>query len=150
MTDEIEKLMEKTMLRFKRLTLIMVSLVVLSTGTAWLNKMNVCQFQVWLPEIRRPGSLPKSAVCQVCPGVSWSQCHPYRIGKACIRQWPGRFPMASTYKIPIAVQLLTLVDQGSLKWGQMVKIRQTDLRPGSGVLSNFFISLGWRFRAESF
>ena len=46
-----------------------------------------------------------------------------------------RFPMASAYKLPIAVQLLTLVDKGDLKWDRMVEIRQTDLRPGSGVLT---------------
>lgn len=46
-----------------------------------------------------------------------------------------RFPMASTYKIPIAVQLLTLVDQGAIKLESMVDIAPTDLHPGSGILS---------------
>lgn len=49
-----------------------------------------------------------------------------------------RFPMASAYKIPIAVQLMTLVDRGELAWDRMVEIRETDLRPGSGVLAKLF------------
>jgi beta-lactamase class A len=46
-----------------------------------------------------------------------------------------RFPMASTYKIPIAVQMLTLVDQGTIKLDSMVDITPSDLRPGSGILA---------------
>ena len=48
------------------------------------------------------------------------------------------FPMASTYKIPIAVQLLTLVDQGRRSLSEMIEIRPEDLHPGSGTLSNLF------------
>ena len=49
-----------------------------------------------------------------------------------------RFPMASAYKIPIAVQLMTLVERGELGLDRMVEIRETDLRPGSGVLAKLF------------
>jgi len=46
------------------------------------------------------------------------------------------FPMASTYKVPIAVQLLTLVDSGRLRLDSMVTLRPSDLHPGSGTISN--------------
>ncbi|MGH9906117.1 MAG: class A beta-lactamase, partial [Pyrinomonadaceae bacterium] len=49
-----------------------------------------------------------------------------------------RFPMASTYKVPIAVQLLTRVDKGELRLDQMIPIHQPDLHPGSGTLSDLF------------
>lgn len=52
--------------------------------------------------------------------------------------WNGnhRFPMASTYKIPIAVRLLQLVEEGKLDLDQLVTIQQSDLVPGGeGVLS---------------
>lgn len=49
-----------------------------------------------------------------------------------------RFPMASTFKVPIAVQLLTRVDKGEIKLDQMIDIRQSDLHPGSGTLSDLF------------
>lgn len=49
-----------------------------------------------------------------------------------------RFPMASSYKIPIAVQLLTLVDQGKVRLNQMIELKAEDLHPGSGTLTNLF------------
>ncbi len=49
-----------------------------------------------------------------------------------------RFPMASTFKIPIAVQLLHRVDAGELKLDQMVELHASDLHPGSGTLADLF------------
>lgn len=49
-----------------------------------------------------------------------------------------RFPMASTFKVPIAVQLLTRVDKGEVKLDQMIEIKLSDLHPGSGTLSDLF------------
>jgi beta-lactamase class A len=53
-----------------------------------------------------------------------------------------RFPMASTYKVPIAVQLLAKVDKGELKLEQMVDIKQSDFHPGSGTLADLFNKSG--------
>jgi beta-lactamase class A len=49
-----------------------------------------------------------------------------------------RFPMASTYKVPIAVQLLTRVDKGEIRLDQMVQLQTSDLHPGSGTISDLF------------
>jgi N-acyl-D-amino-acid deacylase len=49
-----------------------------------------------------------------------------------------RFPMASTFKVPVAVQLLERVDRGELSLDQMVTIRPRDLHPGSGTLASLF------------
>jgi beta-lactamase class A len=49
-----------------------------------------------------------------------------------------RFPMASTYKVPIAVQLLSRVDAGELSLDRMITLRPRDLHPGSGTLSELF------------
>jgi beta-lactamase class A len=49
-----------------------------------------------------------------------------------------RFPMASTFKVPIAVQLLTRIDKGEVKLDQMIEIKQSDLHPGSGTLADLF------------
>jgi beta-lactamase class A len=49
-----------------------------------------------------------------------------------------RFPMASTYKVPIAVQVLHLVDEGKLRLDRMIEIRQRDIHPGSGTLPRLF------------
>jgi beta-lactamase class A len=49
-----------------------------------------------------------------------------------------RFPMASTFKVPIAVQLLTRIDKGEVRLDQMIEIKQSDLHPGSGTLADLF------------
>jgi len=49
-----------------------------------------------------------------------------------------RFPMASTYKVPIAVQLLTRVDKGEIRLDQMIQLQPSDLHPGSGTLTDLF------------
>ena len=49
-----------------------------------------------------------------------------------------RFPMASTFKVPIAVQLLTRIDNGEVKLDQMIDIKQSDLHPGSGTVADLF------------
>ena len=46
-----------------------------------------------------------------------------------------RFPMASSYKVPIAVQLLTRVERGEIRLDSMIEVQQWDLHPGSGTLS---------------
>lgn len=48
------------------------------------------------------------------------------------------FPMASTVKVPLAVQLLTMVDEGRLKLDTMVTLEPKDLHPGSGTLTDLF------------
>lgn len=48
------------------------------------------------------------------------------------------FPMASTFKVPIAVQLLTMVDQGRLRLDSMITVQPSDLHPGSGTLTRLF------------
>ena len=45
-------------------------------------------------------------------------------------QW---FPMASTYKVPIAMKALDRVARGELSMEQMVTLRPTDMRPGSDL-----------------
>lgn len=53
-----------------------------------------------------------------------------------------RFPMASTYKVPIAVQLLSRVDQGEVRLDQMIQLQPSDLHPGSGTLTDLFNQQG--------
>lgn len=49
-----------------------------------------------------------------------------------------RFPMASSYKVPVAVELLRRIDAGELLLDQMVALKPSDLHPGSGTLSGLF------------
>ncbi len=53
-----------------------------------------------------------------------------------------RFPMASTYKVPIAVQLLHQVDQGAVSLDRMVELKTSDFHPGSGILTEYLSRSG--------
>ena len=46
------------------------------------------------------------------------------------------FPMASTYKVPIAVELLQRVDDGELDLARMIAVERHDYSPGSGLLTD--------------
>lgn len=48
------------------------------------------------------------------------------------------FPMASTFKVPIAVQLLSRIDRGEIRLDSMIAIQPGDLHPGSGTLTELF------------
>lgn len=52
------------------------------------------------------------------------------------------FPMASSYKVPIAYQLLRRVDRGEIRLDTMLAIEERHHHPGSGTLSNLFIQPG--------
>jgi beta-lactamase class A len=49
-----------------------------------------------------------------------------------------RFPMASAYKLPIAVQLLKLVDEGKEQLDHIIRVGPKDMRPGGIPLSDKF------------
>ncbi len=53
-----------------------------------------------------------------------------------------RFPMASTFKVPVAVEVLHRVDKGDFTLDSMIAIRPGDLHPGSGTLTNLFNNPG--------
>ena len=48
------------------------------------------------------------------------------------------FPMASTVKVPIAVELLARVQAGTVRLDSMITVRPNDLHPGSGTLTGLF------------
>jgi beta-lactamase class A len=50
----------------------------------------------------------------------------------------ARFPMGSLFKVPVALQLLAMVDQGTLDLAKPVLVQAKDLRPGSGKLAREF------------
>jgi beta-lactamase class A len=52
------------------------------------------------------------------------------------------FPMASAFKLPVAIQILSLVDEGKLGLDKMVTVGTPDLHPGSGTLTELFFHPG--------
>src|SRR5687767_11777679 len=70
-----------------------------------------------------------------------------KVGVAAVHLETGRevvlnrgeaFPMASTFKVPVAVQLLSRVDSGAFRLDSMITLRPSDLHPGSGTLTQLF------------
>lgn len=59
-------------------------------------------------------------------------------GRAVYLNRGERFPMASSYKVPIAYQLMTRVDKGELRLDSMITLTPADLHPGSGTLTELF------------
>jgi beta-lactamase class A len=50
--------------------------------------------------------------------------------------------MASTYKVPIAVQLLTRVEKGEISLGEMIEVKASDLHLGTGTLTGLLNQSG--------
>lgn len=56
-------------------------------------------------------------------------------GRELYRNRAVLFPMGSIFKIPLAVQLLALVDEGAVALNKTIVLQPSDLRPGSGKLA---------------
>jgi beta-lactamase class A len=48
------------------------------------------------------------------------------------------FPMASSYKVPIAARIFDQVDRGEVRLDSLITLRPGDLHPGSGTLTSLF------------
>ena len=77
-------------------------------------------------------------VAKVSGGIVGATAIHLETGRRVSLNGAERFPMASTFKVPLAVQLLTRVDKGELKLDQMIEVKQSDLHPGSGTLADLF------------
>lgn len=53
-----------------------------------------------------------------------------------------RFPMASIFKLPLAVHLLALVDRGILQLDQLVEAHPGEISPGSGIIQSLLYHPG--------
>jgi beta-lactamase class A len=60
-----------------------------------------------------------------------------------------QFPQASAIKVPIAVQIMALADEGKLTLGQMVTLKPADLHPGSGRISELLFHPGVALSIEN-
>ena len=71
-------------------------------------------------------------------------------GRAVFVNRNERFPMASSYKVPIAVQLLTRVDRGEVRLDSMIALQPSDLHPGSGTISELLDDPGVNLSLRNF
>lgn len=59
------------------------------------------------------------------------------------------FPQASAVKVPIAVQIMALADEGKLTLGQMVTLKPADIHPGSGRINELLFHPGVALSIEN-
>jgi beta-lactamase class A len=59
------------------------------------------------------------------------------------------FPMASAFKVPVAVQIMTMVDQGRITLDKMVTLTPADIHPGSGEISQLMFHPGVSLSVEN-
>jgi len=60
-----------------------------------------------------------------------------------------QFPQASAVKVPIAVQIMALADQGKLQFGKMVSLKPADVHPGSGRINDLLFHPGLALSIEN-
>ncbi len=73
------------------------------------------------------------------PGASVGVCAIHlESGERVLLNSDHSFPLASSYKITIAIRLLMLAEQGQCSLEQMIEITPEDMSPGSGPIKEFF------------
>ena len=70
-------------------------------------------------------------------------------GKRVNLNFKDAFPMASTVKVAIAVQLFTKIEKGELSLLTMVDLQPSDLHPGSGTLDVLFNKPGVQLSVQN-
>lgn len=60
-----------------------------------------------------------------------------------------QFPQASAVKVPIAVQIMALADEGKLQLDKMISLKPADLHPGSGRISDLLFHPGVALSIEN-
>jgi beta-lactamase class A len=77
-------------------------------------------------------------LAEVSAGVVGAAAIHVETGRQAVLNPAARFPMASTFKVPVAVTLLHRVDQGEERLDRMITLKPSDLHPGSGTLTFLF------------
>jgi beta-lactamase class A len=81
-------------------------------------------------------------VSHATDGVTGVDAVHIETGRSVSMRGAESFPMASAFKLPVAVQILSLVDEGKLTLDKMVSLTPPDLHPGSGRLTELFFHPG--------
>ncbi|MHB1169879.1 MAG: class A beta-lactamase [Longimicrobiales bacterium] len=112
-----------------------VAFAALLAGTSSLHAQTVTQGDD--PGLARLGAEIERIAADLNGTLGVGALH-LETGRAVYLNGNDAFPMASTFKVPIAVQLLAMVDAGELRLDSMIALQPGDLHPGSGVLTDLF------------
>jgi beta-lactamase class A len=81
-------------------------------------------------------------VVAVSGGLAGACAQHLESGRRACFNGASHFPMASTVKVAIAIEMLSRADSGKLKLDRMVELQPGDQHPGSGVLTYWFQAPG--------
>ncbi|HKD08162.1 MAG TPA: class A beta-lactamase [Bryobacteraceae bacterium] len=59
------------------------------------------------------------------------------------------FPMASAFKVPVAIQIMSMVEAGEITLDKMVSLAPQDIHPGSGKISELMFHPGLAMSVEN-
>lgn len=110
-------------------------LFLLVIGAAWSQKKAVVP-PVDHSKVRLEQEIAR--LSQLSGGVLGVSAIHIESGKRFSQNGLVRFPMASSYKIPIAIQLFSRVDSGRYTLEQLVEVLRSDMHPGSGMIADRF------------
>lgn len=113
---------------------IQASILIVVCGSAWAQKKPPVPVDV--PHQRVEQEV--SRLSQMAGGILGVTAIHIETGKRFSQNGSVRFPMASAYKIPIAVQLMSRIDSGRFSLEQLIEVRQSDMHPGSGMIADRF------------
>jgi len=77
-----------------------------------------------------------AAIASDCPGVCGISVLHLDSGRFAAIRADERFPMASTFKLPIAMTVLSGVDQGAIKLDEVVHLNPWDMNPAASALTD--------------
>lgn len=75
-------------------------------------------------------------LAEAAEGVVGVAAYHLETGRGVVLNGDEPFPMASTYKVPIAVQILSMADRGELSLSHLVEVRQSDVFLTSSAISD--------------
>src|SRR6478752_5293018 len=115
----------------RKLKLITVLMFVAFAGYSQKAKLTPTQAIV-KTQIRLELELKR--LSEVSGGIVGIEAIHVESGQVISQNSKDRFPMASAYKVPIAIQQLTRVDSGKVSLDELIEIQKSDLHPGSGMI----------------
>jgi beta-lactamase class A len=96
-----------------------------------------------------PVSRQLEFLSHVTDGIAGVSATHIESGRSVSLRGSERFPMASTFKVPVGVQIMNLIDTGQLTLDKMVTLTPQDFHPGSGQINQLLFHPGVSLSIEN-
>ena len=96
-----------------------------------------------------PVSRQLEFLSHVTDGIAGVSATHIESGRSVSLRGSERFPMASTFKVPVGVHIMNLIDTGQLTLDKMVTLTPQDFHPGSGKINQLLFHPGVSLSIEN-